>query len=93
MILLEDCVGKSSKDINKYVYEYREKKLKDLDINIDEFVNTYKRDKRAALEYLFQESLPVSWIKKLKIDNPKDIFEIHSKLDKNIFFMKFVRCT
>ncbi|OMD66883.1 hypothetical protein BSK50_30365, partial [Paenibacillus odorifer] len=92
-LFLKDCMGKSNKDINKYVYEYRERKINELDINRVDFVNKYRNNRKEALEYLFQESLPLSWLKKLKLDNPVDIFEIHSKMDKTIFFMKFVRST
>ncbi|MGM1044812.1 MAG: hypothetical protein ACQEXX_01560 [Bacillota bacterium] len=89
--LLRDCSGKSGKDINKYVYDMRLKRIGETRYpSKRDFINHFQSDKKAALQRLFQEPLNKAKLSKLCIDDPDYIFEIHSRQHSGIRFMKFL---
>lgn len=89
--LLDECTGKSRREIDKYITKKRIEKIKDEKYSsIDEFIACFNGDKKSALERLFQEPIDISKMSKLITDDPIRIFKIHSTLPIAVWFMSFV---
>lgn len=89
-IFLVDCEGKDRQYIGLYSIKLRKKRLKEKKYhNESEFISHFQKDKRAALERLFQEPLNIKKINLIHHD-PSHIFNIHSKCNFDIWFMEFI---
>lgn len=88
-ILLDSCMEQSLKQINKFIANERKKRLEDRRITKSEFLRDFIKNKKSALEDLFQEPL-----NQVKIDlvpnNPERIFTIHSMQPVDIRLMNFL---
>lgn len=90
--LVNDCIGLSGKQLNKYVYDTRRKKIKNTRYSdIDEFIKDFGVSKDKALERLFQEPLNTAKLSKLSISDPVRIFEIYNAQKPDIRYMNFIR--
>lgn len=84
------CRGMNSFQIRRYAGKIREKKIRDRNYSEEQFVKAYKVDRPSALSELFMELVSPDKAELLKLDNPYEIFSIHSKCSKDIYFVKFL---
>ncbi|GAB6930094.1 hypothetical protein JCM10914A_40770 [Paenibacillus sp. JCM 10914] len=87
--LFEDCEGKEGREINRYVNRTRRDIISNRLYDMEDFVKDWQLDHKSALEKLFQEPLNDAKLSKLKIEDPRFIFKIHST-QPHIRFMRFI---
>ncbi|MET3209738.1 UNVERIFIED_CONTAM: hypothetical protein ABIC26_002685 [Paenibacillus sp. PvR008] len=86
-----ECLYGSMQDINNYLIKKRRTKLntnKYADVN--EFIYFYNIDNASALERLCQERIDDIKMSKLKSNDPKHIYAIHSSRGEHVRFMELV---
>lgn len=89
--LLNDCVGLSGKEINRYVLKTRLQKItSDCYSSIDEFVFDFNINKHNAIERLFKEPLTKTKVALINC-SPEKLYQSHSMFEPDVFFMKVIR--
>lgn len=83
-------LGMDSARIRTYARKVRKKKIDDRNYTVERFVEKYKQDRIKALSELFMELVSSDKADLLTLNNPHEIFSIHSKCSKDIYFVKFV---
>lgn len=82
--LINVCRGKGVQYINRYLINYRKKKIVDRGFEeCSDFEKAYYINKKAALERLFQEPITDFKLSSLKSDDPRHIYQIHR--DRGLF--------
>lgn len=81
--------NKSRREIDTEIFKKREEKLLNNKYNnYDEFLEFFNKNKKLALELLFQQPIKDSMIE-LITSSPKQLYYIHSK-KPNIWFMECI---
>ncbi|QWU14337.1 hypothetical protein SAMN04487895_101639 [Paenibacillus sophorae] len=85
---IDKCKSKNRREIELHTFSLRKKRLKENRFNSsDEFVSFFKKDKKNALQQLFQEPLNHKKISLLQHD-PAHLYNIHSKSNFDIWYME-----
>ncbi|MNC08049.1 hypothetical protein D3C75_556200 [compost metagenome] len=86
---VQTCEGMSRRNIGLYSLKMRKERLKANKFNsMDEFINMYHQDQKAALEKLFQEPLNQAKITMMNDKDPAQLYSIHSKQSSDAWFME-----
>ena len=87
---IEECRGMDSFRIRSYAGKIRKRKIEERSYSSDQFTKKYEDDKSAALSELFMEPISPNKAEELPLKNPHEIYQIHSKCSKDIYFVKFL---
>ncbi|WP_440110190.1 hypothetical protein [Paenibacillus sp. QZ-Y1] len=88
-VLLDRCFDESEEYIHTFIYDYRKQMIKITRyVSYYEFEDTYVKDKKEALERLFQEYINDAKLAGLRCNDPMVIYNRHIG-DPEIRFNRF----